>query len=197
MLNHVYVGTEHILLGLIHEGEGIAAEALGSLNVSLEAARQQVERIIGRGLAAPTGHIPFTPRAKTVFELAFREALRLSHDHIGTEHLLLGLIREGEGVGAQILQRLGGGSILVRATVMQRMGDSLVGPEGVTQMADEPTEPPSPFGERERVVLQLVDSGKTATEIAEVFEWPRATVVEIVEGIVAKLGRVLRDGEEG
>jgi len=105
MLNHNYIGTEHILLGLIHEGEGVAAKALESLNISLEAVRQQVEEIIGQGQAAPTGHIPFTPRAKKVLELSLREALQLGHNYIGTEHILLGLIREGEGVAAQVLKQ--------------------------------------------------------------------------------------------
>ena len=107
MLNHNYIGTEHILLGLIHEGDGVAAKVLESLNISLEAVRDRVEEIIGMGQVAPTGHIPFTPRAKTVFELSFREALQLGHSSIGTEHILLGLIREGEGVAAQVLQQMG------------------------------------------------------------------------------------------
>ena len=97
MLNHNYIGTEHILLGLIHEGEGVAAKALESMNISLDAVREQVQEIIGQGQAAPTGHIPFTPRAKKVLELSLREALQLGHNYIGTEHILLGLIREGEG----------------------------------------------------------------------------------------------------
>jgi ATP-dependent Clp protease ATP-binding subunit ClpC len=107
MLEHNYIGTEHILLGLIHEGEGVAARALESLGISHEAVRQQVEEIIGRGQQAPTGHIPFTPRAKKVLELSLREALQLGHTYIGTEHILLGLIREGDGVAAQVLVRLG------------------------------------------------------------------------------------------
>src|ERR687897_191275 len=96
LLNHNYIGTEHILLGLIHEGEGVAAKALESLGISLEAVRAQVEEIIGQGQSAPTGHIPFTPRAKKVLELSLREALQLGHNYIGTEHILLGLIREGK-----------------------------------------------------------------------------------------------------
>src|SRR3977135_3036827 len=107
MLNHKYIATEHILLGLIHEGEGVAAKALESLGISLEGVRQQVEEIIGQGQQAPSGHIPFTPRAKKVLELSLREALQLGHNYIGTEHILLGLIREGEGVAAQVLQKLG------------------------------------------------------------------------------------------
>src|SRR6266545_2939552 len=96
MLNHNYIGTEHILLGLIHEGEGVAAKALESLGIALEGVRQQVEEIIGQGQHAPSGHIPFTPRAKKVLELSLREALQLGHNYIGTEHILLGLIREGK-----------------------------------------------------------------------------------------------------
>src|ERR1041385_3799753 len=119
MLNHNYIGTEHLLLGLIHEGEGVAAKALESMNISLEAVRSQVEEIIGQGQAAPTGHIPFTPRAKKVLELSLREALQLGHNYIGTEHILLGLIREGEGVAAQVLQKLGADLNRVRQQVIQ------------------------------------------------------------------------------
>jgi ATP-dependent Clp protease ATP-binding subunit ClpC len=119
LLNHNYIGTEHILLGLIHEGEGVASKALESMNISLEVAIQKVEEIIGQGQAAPTGHIPFTPRAKKVLELSLREALQLGHNYIGTEHILLGLIREGEGVAAQVLQKLGADLNRVRQTVIQ------------------------------------------------------------------------------
>jgi hypothetical protein len=107
LLNHSYIGTEHLLLGLLHEGDGIAARALESLGISLVTIRAQVEEIIGRGEASPTGHIPITPRAKKVLELSLREALQLGHNYIGTEHILLGLIREGEGVAAQVLVKLG------------------------------------------------------------------------------------------
>ncbi|MGB3675747.1 MAG: ATP-dependent Clp protease ATP-binding subunit [Candidatus Nanopelagicales bacterium] len=119
MLNHNYIGTEHILLGLIHEGEGVAAKSLESMNISLEAVRHQVEEIIGQGQQAPSGHIPFTPRAKKVLELSLREALQLGHNYIGTEHILLGLIREGEGVAAQVLVKLGADLNRVRQTVIQ------------------------------------------------------------------------------
>ena len=119
MLNHNYIGTEHILLGLIHEGEGVAAKALESLGISLEAVREQVEEIIGQGQQAPSGHIPFTPRAKKVLELSLREALQLGHNYIGTEHILLGLIREGEGVAAQVLVKLGADLNRVRQQVIQ------------------------------------------------------------------------------
>ena len=119
LLNHNYIGTEHILLGLIHEGEGVAAKALESLGISLEAVRGQVEEIIGQGGSSPSGHIPFTPRAKKVLELSLREALQLGHNYIGTEHILLGLIREGEGVAAQVLVKLGADLSRVRQQVIQ------------------------------------------------------------------------------
>jgi ATP-dependent Clp protease ATP-binding subunit ClpC len=119
MLNHNYIGTEHILLGLIHEGEGVAAKALESLGISLEAVRAQVEEIIGQGQQAPSGHIPFTPRAKKVLELSLREALQLGHNYIGTEHILLGLIREGDGVAANVLVKLGADLNRVRQQVIQ------------------------------------------------------------------------------
>ena len=119
MLGHNYIGTEHLLLGLVHEGQGVAARALASLGISLEAVRQQVEEIIGRGQQAPPGHIAFTPRAKKVLELALREAQQLGHNYIGTEHILLGLIREGEGVAAQVLVKLGADLERVRQQVIQ------------------------------------------------------------------------------
>jgi ATP-dependent Clp protease ATP-binding subunit ClpC len=118
LLKHDHIDTEHILLGLIHEGEGVAAKALQALRISLEAVRQQVEEIIGQGQQAPSGHIPFTPRAKKVLELSLREALQLGHNYIGTEHILLGLIREGEGVAAQVLVKLGGDLDTVRQQVI-------------------------------------------------------------------------------
>ena len=138
MLNHNYIGTEHILLGLIHEGEGVAAKALESLGISLEAVRQQVEEIIGQGQQAPSGHIPFTPRAKKVLELSLREALQLGHNYIGTEHILLGLIREGEGVAAQVLVKLGADLNRVRQQVIQLL-HTYQGQQPMTAPA-----PPSP-----------------------------------------------------
>ncbi len=129
LLNHNYIGTEHILLGLIHEGEGVAARALESMSISLESVRFQVVEIIGQGSQAPSGHIPFTPRAKKVLELSLREALQLGHNYIGTEHILLGLIREGEGVAAQVLQQLGADLPKVRQTVIQLLS-GVQGEEG-------------------------------------------------------------------
>jgi ATP-dependent Clp protease ATP-binding subunit ClpC len=119
LLNHNYIGTEHILLGLLNEGEGIAAQALESLDINLASVRDEVVKIIGQGQQSPSGHIPFTPRAKKVLELSLREALQLGHNYIGTEHILLGLIREGEGVAAQVLQQLGAELQKVRQTVIQ------------------------------------------------------------------------------
>jgi ATP-dependent Clp protease ATP-binding subunit ClpA len=118
MLHHDYIGTEHILLGLIHEGEGVAAKALQALDISLESVRSQVEEIVGKGQETRAGHIPFTPRAKKVLELSLRESLQLGHDYIGTEHILLGLIREGDGVAAQVLVRMGADLSRVRHQVI-------------------------------------------------------------------------------
>ncbi len=132
MLNHNYIGTEHILLGLIHEGEGVAAKGLEALGISLEAVRSQVEEIIGQGQQAPSGHIPFTPRAKKVLELSLREALQLGHNYIGTEHILVGLIREGEGVAAQVLVKLGADLNRVRQQVIQLLS-GYQGKEAVAQ----------------------------------------------------------------
>ena len=135
MLNHNYIGTEHILLGLIHEGEGVASKALEGLDIRLEAVRERVQEIIGQGQQAPTGHIPFTPRAKKVLELSLREALQLGHNYIGTEHILLGLIREGEGVAAQVLVKLGADLSRVRQQVIQLLS----GYQGPTGRGDEPS----------------------------------------------------------
>ncbi len=119
MLNHAYIGTEHLLLGLIHDGVGVAANALESLGVELVAVRELVLEIVGQGDSPPTGHIPFTPRAKKVLEMSLREALELGHHYIGTEHLLLGLVREGEGVAAQALRRQGVTLKAVRQKVVE------------------------------------------------------------------------------
>jgi hypothetical protein len=118
LLNHGFIGTEHILLGLIHESDGVAARALAQLDISLDAVREKVEEIIGPSVTTPTGSPPFTPRAKKVLELSLREALQLGHNYIGTEHLLLGLVREGEGVAAQVLVSLGAGLARVRQQVI-------------------------------------------------------------------------------
>jgi ATP-dependent Clp protease ATP-binding subunit ClpA len=151
MLDHGYIGTEHLLLGLIHEGDGVAARALDSLGISLDAVRQQVEEIIGRGQQAPSGHIPFTPRAKKVLELSLRESQQLGHDYIGTEHILLGLLREGGGVAAQVLVKLGADLNRVRQQVIQLLHG---------HQAEEPV--PGPYAARKR--LEAVEQRLTAIE---------------------------------
>jgi Clp amino terminal domain, pathogenicity island component len=130
LLDHDYIGTEHILLGLIREREGVAAQALESLGISLEAVRAEVEQVIGRGQTTPGPQIPFTPRSKKVLELSLREARSLGHDYIGTEHILLGLIREGEDVAAQVLVKLGAELSRVRQQVIE-----LLSGEPVEQVA--------------------------------------------------------------
>ncbi|MGE0877832.1 MAG: ATP-dependent Clp protease ATP-binding subunit [Acidimicrobiia bacterium] len=146
LLNHNYIGTEHILLGLIHEGEGVAAKALESLGISLEAVRSQVEEIIGQGGSSPSGHIPFTPRAKKVLELSLREALQLGHNYIGTEHILLGLIREGEGVAAQVLVKLGADLSRVRQQVIQLLS-GYQGPQGGKESSSASSSGPAASGQ--------------------------------------------------
>jgi ATP-dependent Clp protease ATP-binding subunit ClpA len=192
MLNHNYIGTEHILLGLIHEGEGVGAKTLESLNISLEAVRRQVEEIIGQGETAPPGRPLFTPRAKKVVELSLRESLQLGHNYIGTEHLLLGLIREGQGVAAQVLQKLGADLDRVRQAVIQQLSESAAWtPVGI--LARLPPEirrgkPKSPFTKREWVVLSLlIEGGMTTGEIAELLGVSEEKVGEIVQAVIVKL----------
>jgi ATP-dependent Clp protease ATP-binding subunit ClpC len=158
LLNHNYIGTEHILLGLIHEGEGVAAKALESLGISLEAVRAQVEEIIGHGGQAPSGHIPFTPRAKKVLELSLREALQLGHNYIGTEHILLGLIREGEGVAAQVLVKLGADLSRVRQQVIQLLSGYGSG--------KEPAGSGAPSESQQSGSLVLDQFGRNLTQLA-------------------------------
>ena len=123
MLGHNWIGTEHLLLGVLREGDGVAARTLASLGISLQPVRQQVEEIIGPVQQVPGEHIPFTPRSKKVLELSLRESLQLGHDRVGTGHLLLGLIREGDGVAAQVLVRLGADLNQVRQQVIELVSD--------------------------------------------------------------------------
>ncbi|HEX9683856.1 MAG TPA: ATP-dependent Clp protease ATP-binding subunit [Acidimicrobiales bacterium] len=182
LLNHNYIGTEHILLGLIHEGEGVAAKALESLGISLEAVRSQVEEIIGQGSSSPSGHIPFTPRAKKVLELSLREALQLGHNYIGTEHILLGLIREGEGVAAQVLVKLGADLSRVRQQVIQLLsgysGKETAGATTGSQSSTETGQSGSlvldQFG---RNLTQLAREGKVDPTIGRVREMERVMQV--------------------
>ena len=156
MLNHNYIGTEHILLGLIHEGEGVAAKALESMGISLEDVRKEVEELIGPGSQPPSGHIPFTPRAKKVLELSLREGLQMGHKYIGTEFLLLGLVREGEGVAARVLVKLGADLPRVRQTVIQllsgyegQQGGEVPGGEGLAGAGADPGGVAGAFGGRQ------------------------------------------------
>ena len=167
LLNHNYIGTEHILLGLIHEGEGVAAKALESLGISLEAVRQQVEEIIGQGGSSPSGHIPFTPRAKKVLELSLREALQLGDNYIGTEHILLGLIREGEGVAAQVLVKLGADLSRVRQQVIQLLS-GYPGPSGSGQQGQsgDKTTTGGGSGDTPSGSLVLDQFGRNFTQLA-------------------------------
>jgi ATP-dependent Clp protease ATP-binding subunit ClpC len=123
MLNHNYIGTEHLLLGLLHEGQGVAAQVLESLGIGLAAVRERVEEAAGRGQQDVPKRTPFTPQAKKVLELARREAFQLGHHYIGTEHILLGLIREGDGVGAQVLAGLGADLHRTRQQVIRLLHD--------------------------------------------------------------------------
>ena len=148
LLNHNYIGTEHILLGLIHEGGGVAARGLQGFGIRLDSVRSQVVETIGQGHQSPSGHIPFTPRAKKVLELSLREALQLGHNYIGTEHILLGLIREGDGVVAQVLEKLGADLPKVRHTVIRLLSEGLGDESATAAMASSRAEEPYPEGRR-------------------------------------------------
>ncbi len=209
LLNHNYVGTEHILLGLIHEGEGVAAQALTSLGISLEAVRQQVEEIIGQGQQGQSGHIPFTPRVKKVLELSLREALQLGHNYIGTEHILLGLLREGEGVASQVLLRLGAGLSQVRQQVIQVLHGQ-AGPEREIAWA-EPGPGPLVRSERRLSLLQgrintidtrlsaleqRVGTGPAATDLDEQIEHVRGERLAAAAAEEYERAASLRDREK-
>jgi ClpA/ClpB-like protein len=190
MLNHNYIGTEHILLGLIHEGGGVAAKALDSLGFSLVDVRSHIESIIGQGQAPPTGHIPFTPRAKKVLEFSLREALLLGHDYIGTEHILLGLIREGEGVAAQVLQKLGADLNRVRQQVIQLL-------QGYTGTREgQPGVPPMPPIEPEDFTARVARADEIEALAGEVAAEFGHESVEPGHHWVAALRLNLRQMEE-
>ena len=160
LLGHTYIGTEHILLGLISERDGLAAQALGLLDISLEAVRNQIEEIIGQGASSPSGHIPFTPRAKKALELSLREALQLGHNYIGTEHILLGLIREGEGVAAQVLVQLGADLPRVRQQVLALLS----GQTAMSTLASRTGEGRSPAALRaDRMARSLAQGGQVGS----------------------------------
>ena len=189
LLNHSYIGTEHILLGLIHEGEGVAAKALDSLSISLDAVRAQVEEIIGQGGSSPSGHIPFTPRAKKVLELSLREALQLGHNYIGTEHILLGLLREGEGVATQVLQKLGADLGRVRQQVIQLLS-GYQGPAGKSEGQSQSSGGSGSAGKEEageKGGSQILDQfGRNLTQLA------RDKKLDPVIGRARELERVMQ-----
>jgi ATP-dependent Clp protease ATP-binding subunit ClpC len=186
LLNHSYIGTEHILLGLIHEGEGVAAKALESLSISLDAVRAQVEEIIGQGGSSPSGHIPFTPRAKKVLELSLREALQLGHNYIGTEHILLGLLREGEGVATQVLVKLGADLGKVRQQVIQLLS-GYQGPGAKGEAAGSAAAPGNKDEPGEKGGSQVLDQfGRNLTQLA------REKKLDPVIGRTRELERVMQ-----
>jgi ATP-dependent Clp protease ATP-binding subunit ClpC len=123
LLDHDYIGTEHLLLGLVHDGQGVAAKVLESSEIPLEVVRRRVEEAVSRGTQAPSGHIPITEQGKEVLRLAHRESAEIGHHYIGTEHLLLGLIREGDGVAAQVLSGLGVELDAAREQVIRLLND--------------------------------------------------------------------------
>ncbi len=180
LLNHSFIGTEHILLGLIHEGEGVAAKALEQLGVTLETVREKVEETIGLSGTAPTGSPPFTLRAKKALELSLREALQLGHNYIGTEHILLGLVREGEGVAAQVLISLGADLAKVRQQVIQLLSgyhQGLAVEQHEASSATNPRASAEYVGKAATVqnvgngwTARVVRAGRTPTDYAEAYE---------------------------
>jgi ATP-dependent Clp protease ATP-binding subunit ClpC len=172
-LDHNYIGTEHVLLGLLGEPEGVGAGALAALGVSLQAARADVERIVGRGEGAPTGHIPFTIGAKKTLELSLREALKLQHNYIGTEHIVLGLVREGKGVAARVLVESGADLTAIRREVMRLLSSGAADRAGA--------EPP-----RERLVADIEalydEITRLAKEVERLTELLRRHGIEPDEG---------------
>jgi ATP-dependent Clp protease ATP-binding subunit ClpC len=190
-LNHHYIGTEHILLGLLRDDESVATRALQALGITLEAVRQQVEEIVGRGKKMPSGHIPFTPRAKKVLELSLREALHLGHNYIGPEHILLGLLREGEGVAVQALVGLGADLNRVRLQVIQLLGQE--GATGEIPVAERVT------GEAARSP-QSVNPGSWLAEVQVALANVQVAVTEIADRLTAierHLGMTARPSEPG
>ncbi len=176
LLSHSFIGTEHILLGLIHEDDGVAATAIKSLDITLEAVREKVEQTIGPAGSAPKGSPPFTPRAKKVLELSLREALQLGHNYIGTEHILLGLVREGEGVAAQVLVSLGADLPRVRQAVMGLIGQpgpsittSVTGPAVIPPWSEAAGRDPPMHPVGKVRIFQVVRAGRRPDDFANAF----------------------------
>jgi ATP-dependent Clp protease ATP-binding subunit ClpA len=191
LLNHDYIGTEHLLLGLAHEGQGVAAIGLERLGIRLEALRSQVEEIIGRGDSTPGGHIPFTPRAKKVLELSLRESQQLGHNYIGTEHILLGLIREGEGVAAQVLVKLGADFSRVRQQVIQLLSGSARSPEAAAETRPVAMTVPEDLREAEEQLAQVRRQKEAAID-AQDFDRAAALrdqELQLLEGLAEREGK--------
>jgi ATP-dependent Clp protease ATP-binding subunit ClpA len=180
MLDHDYIGTEHLLLGLLGEEEGAAFVALASLRVGLADARRLVEEIVGRGISAPTGRIPFTPRAKKVLELSLREAIQMGQPMIGTEHILLGMTRQGDGVGNQVLSALGADPDRMRAGVLEVLSASPAGDIGA---------PPDPIDPR-ALLLGAADRARRARDVsarlAGLIGDPSVTAEDLLLGLSIK-----------
>lgn len=206
LLNHSFIGTEHILLGLIHEGDGVAAKALELVGITLEDVRREVEETIGLSGSPPVGSPPFTPRAKKVLELSYRESLQLGHNYIGTEHLLLGLLSEGEGVAAQVLVSLGAGLDETRETVLLLLGAPAEAPRtGPTPLRfRRQVSPPSRLGEnaamgirRRRGTATCSFCGRRPPETGQLFAGNNASVCEqCVRQWAEKLGENGDSGQE-
>ena len=174
LLNHSFIGTEHILLGLIHEDDGLVAKALEALDISLEAVRDQVEQVVTPSASEPTGSPPFTPRAKKVLELSLREALQLGHDDIGPEHMLLGLVREGEGVAAQVLIGLGADLPRVRQEVIQLLSGYPSRPGLGTVSHGEPGAEP----ETSSAGLSVEVAGRSLQDYSDAINWLDTVLTE-------------------
>ncbi len=203
ILNHSYIGTEHLLLGLVHEGEGVAARALESLGISLQAVRQDVEEIIGRGQQPPPGHIPFTPRAKKVLELSLRESNQLGHNYIGTEHILLGLLREGEGVAAQVLVKMGMDLNRVRQQVIELLhgrpgkgGQGSLAAEGGFRPAGDVPARLDALDRRLEAIERWVGMRPDLTELAEEIARVRREKEAAIEAQDFNAAAALRDEEK-
>ena len=194
-LDHNYIGTEHILLGLLHEGKGAAAQALTSMGVTLEAGRSQVELIIGRGKSEPSGHIPFTARAKKSLELSLREALQLGHSYIGTGHLLLGLVRQGDNMAVRILGNLHVDLADLSARVTSEMAEHPEHPEHTDKAGSVTREPPSVTLRHRDLVRGLLDSIEARLNTIEEHLGITRAVPDEVRQLDEEIARVRREKE--
>jgi ATP-dependent Clp protease ATP-binding subunit ClpC len=189
LLTHNYIGTEHILLGLLRETEGFAAIALTANGVGLEAVRAAVVELIGEGGDPPGGHIPFTPRSKKVLELALREALELGHNYIGTEHILLGLLREGEGVAVQVIVMLGASSAAIREKTLDLVAAQAQGTTAHLFPQSPVVDTVSLHVDGDRVVVEIEDA-ELAALVAHASELRNVSVIRGSDPGAAALRRI-------